>query len=468
MTAPARVAALRALRAVTTGDLDLAAALHRVRPDVPDRRDSALANEIVTGTLRWLGTLDHVIAHFAQRPLAKLDPVVRDVLRLSAYQLGHLDRVPASAVVNDAVELTRQAGKRSATGLTNAVLRAILRAGSDLPLPAAPAQAELDATAHLPFSAWPERLRQAAAQYLTVACSHPAWLVSRWLDRYGYQATLAWTNFNNRPAPITLRVNTLRTTVAGVTQALLDHGVTVRRSEVAPDGLVVVEGNPLLTELADRGDFLAQDEASQLIATLVQAAPHERCFDACASPGGKTVRLAGDMSGHGLLVAGDIRARRLSLLSETLRRCGAHAVVVAHDLTRGAPFGRVFDSVLVDAPCSGLGTLRRDPDIRWRREPEDIEQFADRQLQMLRAAAATVRGGGRVVYATCSSEPEENERVAEAFLAVEPDFVQKHLAGVAEAHLSGSQRIVNATGYLRTYPHVHALDAFFAASFTRR
>ena len=468
MIAPARVAALRAIRAVTKGQADLAAALHRVRPDVPDRRDRALANEIVAGTLRWQGALDHLVQYFAQRPLSKFDPVVLDVLRLSVYQLIHLDRVPPSAVVSDAVDLTRSAGKRSAAGLTNAVLRAVLRAGPSLPLPAPPARDAIADVAHLPFGQWSSSLKQDTLRFLSITQSHPAWLVERWLGRYGYADTLAWTTFNNQPAPMTVLVNTLRTTVEAATLALHDRGIAVRPCLFAPQGLVVEHGNPLLTDLWERGHVLVQDEASQLIAPLIRAVPGERLLDACAAPGGKTVALAAGLATHGLLVAGDLRSSRLALLSETLIRCGAAAALVAHDLAVGSPFGRAFDAVLVDAPCTGLGTLRRDPEIRWRRQPGDLERLARLQTKMLRSAGAMVRPGGRLLYATCSSEPDENERVAEAFLSAEPDFRQAPLPVAESLRPTARDTVLSEAGHLRTYPYRHALDAFFAAAFRRR
>ncbi|HJO37178.1 MAG: 16S rRNA (cytosine(967)-C(5))-methyltransferase RsmB [Vicinamibacterales bacterium] len=465
MIAPARIAAFRALQAVTSRGTDLPDALHRARSGVPDRRDRALTGEIVTGTLRWLAALDHLVAHFADRPVTKLDPIVLDVLRISVYQLVHLDRVPTSAIVNDAVEITRTAGRRHATGLTNAVLRALSRAQPDLPLPPPPSEGALDAAAALPLSNWPDELRRTTVRFLSITQSHPAWLIERWLHRYGYPATLAWTEFNNRPARLTLRVNTMRTSAETLTARLAERDVTVEPARYASDGLVVTSGNPLLTDLASTGDFFVQDEASQLVAPLVQVSPGHRVFDACAAPGGKTVSMTAMMANRGLLVAGDTRKRRLTLLAETVEQAGAEvARLIAADLTRGAPFGPVFDRVLVDAPCTGLGTIRRDPEIRWRRGPDDPARLASSQLAMLHAAADTVRPGGRLVYATCSSEPEENERVVEAFLASAPAFRHQPSDSEGGEDLAST---IDAQGHLRTYPHVHALDAFFGAALVR-
>ena len=466
MIAPARMAAFRALRAVIQRSVALPDSLYSIRTDVPDRRDRALLNEIVTGTLRWLNALDYLIVHFADRPLIKLDPVVRDVLRISIYQLLHLDRVPPSAVVNDAVNITRTEGPNRAAGLTNAVLRALLRALPNLPLPEEPKESELAAVSEVQFSGWPTHLRQRALQFISISHSHPDWLVERWLARYGYSATLAWTKFNNEPASLTLRANTLHTTSAALVSRFRENSIVAEPLRYGRDGLSIASGKQFLPDLTSSYDFFVQAEASQLIPPLVQAEPGMTILDACAAPGGKTLALASAMANQGTLVAGDFSQTRLNLLAHTVTRLGASVVKpVAHDLSRNAPFGTIFDRVLVDVPCSGLGTVQRDPDIRWRRQLNDIQRMADRQIKMLRVAATTVRSGGRLVYATCSGEPEENERVVENFLDSETKFHAEDLRTLDETSHFGP--ILNEAGYLRSYPHLHRLDAFFAASFKR-
>ena len=263
MIAPARVAALRVLQAVDTAGADLPSAIAHARTHLTDERDRALLIELTTGTLRWLGAIDHLIAHAARRPLTRIDPEVRDVLRLGIYQLLHLDRVPASAVVDDAVEMTRKAGKSSAAGFVNAVLRQVSRTRGALPLPRRPALADDGAPAD----------REAALDYLSTTLSHPRWLVARWLDAHGFDAAERWVRFNNEPAPLTVRVNTLRTNRPAMAEALREHGVECRPTAVAPDGLVVTAGNPLHTPLAETGLFLLQDEASQAVALLALASP---------------------------------------------------------------------------------------------------------------------------------------------------------------------------------------------------
>ena len=445
--APARDAAYHALHRVNAGSADLPDSIAAVRERLADERDRGLASEIVTGTLRWQLALDTVIARVSGRPLARLDPEVLDILRLSTYQLLHLDRVPARAVVNDAVELVRIQRKPSAAGFVNAVLRKVAAAKDSLPLPARPESPGAED----------------ALDYLSLTLSHPRWLVERWLQRWGFEDVERWARFDNSPAPLTLRVNAWRGSRDEVAKQLEQAGVATRPTRWAPDGLEVIDGNPLRTPLAEGGLFAVQDESSQLVALAVGAREGERILDACASPGGKTLAMVGHMADRGLVVAGDLRPRRVSLLRETLAASGARSSRVLRLDARGPlPFMPTFDAVLLDAPCSGLGTIRRDPEIRWRRSDADLRRFAAAQLEMLDNACQAVRPGGRLVYSTCSSEPEENEQVVAAFLEAHPAFETRSPAAPL------LQPVVDSAGHLRTWPHRHGLEAFFAAVMVRK
>jgi 16S rRNA (cytosine967-C5)-methyltransferase len=447
MTAPARIAAYHALRAIDADRADLPSALARSRAHLPDDRDRSLAAEIVTGTLRWQRSLDHLVTHFAKRSLNNLDRDVVHILRLSLYQLLHLDRVPASAVVDDAVDLARHAKRASATGFVNAVLRSALRQRTRLPFPPRPGTGAE---------------REAAIAYLGITHSHPDWLVARWLDRHGLDAAEQWAWFNNETPRLTIRANTLRIGRDGVSASLAADGIETAPTRYAPDALTVTTGNPLRSPLD--GSFFVQDEASQLVAIAAGARPGERVLDLCASPGGKTVAMAGDMTDRGLVVASDVRAKRVALLRETVGLSGAGCIRITHVPAAGPlPFAPLFDRVLVDAPCSGLGTIRRDPDIRWRRHEGDLEKLAADQRELLERAAAVVRPGGRLVYATCSSEPEENEQVVDDFLSRHPEFTVADLR--VDAPLL--QPLLDERGMLRTLPFAHRLEAFFAAAVVR-
>jgi 16S rRNA (cytosine967-C5)-methyltransferase len=449
MIAPARTAAFTALRDVNAGRADLPAALAAVRPGLQDERDRALATDLVTGTLRWQGQLDYLIEHFAKRPLTKLDFEVLQILRLGAYQILHLDRVPAAAAVNDAVAMTRRARKTSAAGLVNAVLRALSRNVHRLPLPSRPPEGD-----PLP--------------YLEVSLSHPGWLANRWLERYGFDAAEAWERFNNAAAPLTIRVNRLKIDAPALTRALAEHGVAVAPARYAPDGLIVTSGNPLRTTLAGTGQFVLQDEASQLVALLGAPEAGMKVLDTCASPGGKTTAMAAMAGDRAEIVATDVRPARVQLLRETVGASGAQNIrVLQADLEAGLPFMPEFDIVFVDAPCSGLGTVRRDPDIRWRRAEADLALLAAAQLNMIRYAADAVRPGGRLIYSTCSSEPEENDQVVAKFLAANRHFEKVDLHAEKPAYFDALEPVLDDSGVLRTSPAQHGLEAFYGAVLRR-
>ena len=448
MISPARVAAYEILRRVSTGRGDLASAVADARDHLADDRDRALATDIAAGTERWLATLDHLIAHFARRPVARLDPEVVDVLRLSIYQLLHLTRVPASAVVDDAVDLVKRAGKRSATGFVNAVLRNVSRQRSSVPLPPRPPS---------------QAPRDAVLDYLTVTLSHPRWLAARWFDRVGLDRAEAWMRFNNEPAVLTVRANRFRTDRETLLVRLQDAEIDAEPTRFAPDGVRILRGH--VRDRAERGDLVVQDEASQLVALLAGESPGPLVLDTCASPGGKTTAIAATVSVDERVIACDVRDRRMALLRRTVATTGAANVrLVQADLTKPLPFGVGFSTVIVDVPCSGLGTLRRDPDIRWRRAEQDLAALAIVERQMLEHASAVVAPGGRLVYATCSSEPEENEDVVAAFLADHRDFAPV-TAGRAHPALAGD--LEDSRGHLRTEPDRHGLELFFGAVFER-
>ncbi len=447
--APARRAAYEALRAIHTGQRDLPGALAEYRDALPDGRDRALAGEIVIGVLRWRAALDPAIQKLTRRRLDQLDPEVIDILRTSAYQLWKLSRVPPHAVVNDAVELTRAMRRGRAAGLVNAALRALTRTTIGALLPPRPDNPD----------------RTDPVPYLTTTLSHPRWLVERWLARCGFATTERWLEFNNSHPELTLRVNTLRTTTPALLERFATAGVHAEPARKAPDALVVKSGHPLTTPEFAEGLFIVQDESSQLVAQMTGVKPDERVLDTCSSPGGKTMVMANLASGDARIVAADARHRRIALLRDTLARTGVRANIMEFDLLAGVPLNGRFDCVLLDAPCSGLGTLRRDPDIKWRRTADELPVLAASQLLMLVNASAAVADGGRLVYATCSSEPEENEHVVDRFLRETTGFslaTSDQLATLVP-HWDLISRFCDQQGRFRTMPPRDGLEAFFAA-----
>ena len=450
MLAPARGAAYRALRVVAAGSHDLPSACALEDTALPDSRDRALMREIVSGTLRWRRRIDHLIEAFAMRKVGRIDPEVRTILELSAHQLLHLDRVPAAAVVDDAVNLTKIVRKTSAAGFVNAVLRGMARRRTNLPVPPRP----------IPGAPVSDQVA-----YLGITLSHPDWLVERWLDRLGFEDTERWLLFNNEVPAACLRVNALHGTRERCLERLASAGVSVTPARWAAGALIVESGDP--QPVTSAGFAFVQDEASQLVAALVQATPGARVLDTCAAPGGKTTAIAAHMEDQGLVVACDVRPRRMRLLGDTVRLSAASVVRLVQIGHSGPlPFAPVFDWVLVDAPCSGLGTLRRDPDAKWARTAADLPALVAAQGALLARAAEVVRPGGRLVYATCSSEPEENDGVVRSFLDGHPAFALVDLSQALPAGISSD--IIDTGGVLRTSPPRHGLDAFYGAVLARR
>lgn len=437
---PVRVRAARALVAVERGRRTLAAEIEHARRDLVDERDRGLLLELTAGVCRWRAELDAVISQCSSRPLSAIDAETLATLRLALYQLRHLDRVPDHAAVHGAVEAAKTLAGDRAGGFVNGVLRGYLRTQAAMVLPERPG---------------PEATRRQQLAYLSVTASHPKWLVARWLDRYGFDNTLAWCAFNNQAPEITVRALDPQ---VDTTTWLAGHGIPATRGALAPEMARLAPG--AFSDIPDdlRSQLAIQDEGSALVAHVVGARPDEQVLDVCASPGGKSVMLWNDMGQAGVLVSADVRPARLHLLRQTLRAGRVPSRVVALDATQPLPFGPVFDRVLVDAPCSGLGTLRRDPDIKWSVTLEDLPAFADTQLRILNQAAEAVRPGGVLVYATCSSEPDENEHVVARFLDANRDYVPAPWTGAG----------ADADGTLRTRPGRDGLDAFFAARLVRR
>jgi 16S rRNA (cytosine967-C5)-methyltransferase len=445
--ARARQLALRVLerveRAGAYADVLLHALLGRGDLSAADR---AFATDLVNGTLRWRGRLDFLLAQVLDRDLEKLEPLVANALRLGAYQivLGG-GRTPAEVAVDESVRCVRAAGAERATGLVNAVLRRLAAEHARIALPD-PARDPLG--------------------HLTHALSLPAWLAARWIELFGPDEAMALARACNEIPPLVVRANRLRTQRDALVAELRARFPEAEPCRFARDGVRLGRrGNPALDPAFLDGRFTVQDEASQLVAALVDPRPGERVLDVCAAPGGKATALAERLEGRGEVVALDRHARRLDLVRRQARRLGLENLRCAvRDATRPLAAEPPFDRVLVDAPCSGLGTLRRNPDARWRIGPGDPARLAETQLAILRQAAATVVRGGVLVYSTCTLLPEENESTVSAFLAEAPHFARMRPEDAPDE----VRPLVGPDGYLRSFPHRHDADGFFAARLERR
>jgi 16S rRNA (cytosine967-C5)-methyltransferase len=435
---PARRAAFEILRRVeeegSYASVMLASEDERLK-----REDRALCYEIVMGVLRHQLWLDKLLEHYTGRGAGRLDAPVRRALRMGLYQLRFLSRIPPSAIVNESVNLAHMARVRSASGLINAALRRAAR------------EPEYDPAANLS-----DEVERAAVRH-----SHPLWLVKRWVDWLGLAEAERLAEANNLAPPVAFRVVRRRDEDGRVLDELRAAGAVLTESAVAPSAWRVEGGAALVRRMALEGRIYIQDEASQLVAHVLGAKPGELILDACAAPGSKTTHVADMADDRALIVAGDLYGHRLRALLDSAARQGLKNIrAVTHDAARALAFApETFDRVLVDAPCIGTGTLRRNPEIRWRITAEDLPVLQDRQALILRNSARMVGPRGRLVYSTCSVEPEENEAVLARFLAEESGWRQIQ-APVPETLLSDDKAV-------RTWPHRDGSDGFFMAVLER-
>lgn len=448
---PARTTAFDILLQVEKEDAYASELLHTTQYSTLSSEDHGLATQIVMGVLRWRSQLDSTLAPFSKWPLAKLDAEVLTSLRMGAYQLTRLERVPAHAAVHESVELVKRSRRTSAAGLVNALLRKV---GGGTTKRSPPPSGGFDGTP------------ATGAAAIAAEFAHPEWLVDRWLDHFGIETTRAICTENQRVPATHIRI---RQAAAGSSTLPFDFvGEEVRLS---PGSLLVSArqmeaGDITRTPAFRNGRVAIQDEASQLVAMLVGHG--SRILDACAAPGGKTAILA-EQNPEAMIVALDLHSHRARLLRE--RVPATNVEVITADL-RSFPVGEQFERVLLDAPCTGTGTLAHHPEIKWRLKAENIRELQALQIELLRAAMRQVAPGGTLLYSTCSLEPEECEQVVQAASGTGFELrgmgaELSRLQNEKVLALANADRLTQGP-YLRTYPGVHPCDGFFAALFRRR
>ncbi len=401
-------------------------------------KDQKLMTELLYGTVRMQGTLDYYLNQISSRKLDTLDSTMRNVLRLGAYQLMFLDRVPASAAVNESVKLAPAKNRKTLAGFINGVLRNLARRQESIEFP---------------------DLHHHPVDHIAARYSHPQWLVRRWISRWGVQETIKLCQANNAPPLMSIRVNTLKVSVADLKAHYEALGLTVQLGQFAPDVLVIEQGLRITEDPKfQAGFYYVQNESSVLVGHALSPKPGECIYDLCSAPGGKSTHIAGLMKNQGDVLAIDQSDEKIRLIKENAARLG---ITIIRPLVADAsclPNLAPADRVVVDAPCSGLGVLRHKPDIRWRKKPQEILTLVSIQRSILTQAADLVRPGGTLVYSTCSTEREENEDNILWFLDNFPEF---QIQALPNWFPNGTQTM------LQILPHQQRIDGFFICRLVR-
>ena len=407
--------------------------------------DRRLLTELVYGTLRMRNRLDWFIRSIYTGDSETMERGIKNILRIGLYQIVCTDRIPPHAAVDESVKLAKKEypGRE---GLVNAILRNAIRRMDSI--------------------SYPDRAKDPAAHISTVH-SHPRWLVEKWITRFGTEETEAFCRGNNERPPLTLRINRLKAERAAVVQALIDDGILAGPTDYSPDGITISSPRVPVRELSlyKEGMLLIQDEASQIISLLLDPRPGDAVLDACSGAGIKATHLAGIMTNRGTIVALDIHGRKIEGLKRLAGRFGATIIEPAvGDVTKDMDPGyrERFDRILVDVPCSALGTLRRNPEIKWHSSVKDLQQFPPLQQAMLKRCAPCLKEGGIMLYSACTIEHDETEGVVEEFLRGHPEFT------CIPPALPEAWEMTDGNGFFKTLPHRHQTDGFFGALFMKK
>lgn len=419
------------------------ALVKHLRRDNLSEQDRRFVTELVYGAVKAGDTLDWILRRYINRPLKKIPPMVREILRLGIYQLFYLDKVPASATCNTSVELTKKYSHAGTVKFVNAVLRTAAREPERARFPEARGQ---EVTA------------------LALAEQHPEWLVRRWVKSFGLEETRALCKFDNGKPKLTVRTNTLRTTPEDLLAVFTGMGINAERSRLVPEGIIISEYGAL-DELAPLRDGLCQvqDESSMLVAHVLAPQPGDFVIDCCSAPGGKTTHIAALMENCGHIIAGDVFDHKLARVRDNANRLGIDIIETRLIDARaiGDSFTDAADRVLVDAPCSGLGVLRRKPDARWNKKESEIAKLPEQQLEILQSAARAVKPGGSLVYSTCTIEATENVEVVKSFLQQNQSFKLENTGSL----LPLAKRV--GENMVQLYPQRDGIDGFFIAKMIR-
>ncbi len=406
--------------------------------------DGRLLTHLVYGVLRLRGHLDWIIAKLYRGNFENLNEQIKNILRISLFQLKFSERIPEFAVVDEAVKIANKVNPEK-SGLVNAILRNFLRRGNNISFPL---------------------LKKNSAQHISSFYSHPLWLAEEWIATLGAKETLALCAANNKIAPLTIRTNTLKISRNNLVSELELQGFEVSPTSYSPHGVIINQSNMPIqkTDAFSKGLFRIQDEGAQCVSFLLNPSMNDSVLDACAGSGGKTTHLAALMQDQGVIVAIDSNPQKNDALKKEAARLGINSIkTLTCDLSAGLPedLRGSFDHVLIDAPCSGTGTLRRNPEIKWRIMQKDIDKLNSLQNSILANSSQAVKKGGRLIYCTCSLLSKENEHIVNEFLTKNKHF------SLCEPPSSINQNLIDRKHFYRTYPHIHSMDGFFAAVLRR-
>lgn len=408
--------------------------------------DKAFITEMVYGTLKWRLTIDYIIQKFSSIKLKKLSPWILNIIRMGIYQLVFTDRIPESAACNESVRLAKRYGHSASSRYVNAVLRNVARSNKEFEYPD----------------------KSDIVNYLSVKYSHPEWMVRQWVERFGEEFTEGLLKSNNEIPPFSARVNTCKTSVEEFIEELSSQGFDVRKGRYVEEAVIIDNPSSVLkSEAFNKGLFQVQDESSMLVAKVLDPKPSEFIIDVCGAPGGKSTHIAQIMGNRGTVLSRDVHKHKIKLIEEAKERLGLN--IIKTEVFDAAVFDdkieKKADRVLVDAPCSGLGIIKRKPDIKWSRDSEDKSEIIKLQEKILETSSRYVKPDGVLVYSTCTIEREENEDIVRKFTDKNKEFILEDISSYLPSELVKDSA---KDGYVQLYPNIDGIDGFFIARMKRR
>jgi len=409
--------------------------------------DRGLITELVYGIIKYKMTLDFIIKQFSSIKVNKISQWILNILRLGIYQIIYLDKIPDSAACNESVKLAKKYGHQASVKYVNAVLRNIARNKDNIQYP---------------------NKKNQPVEYLSIQYSFPEWLIKKWISRYGFEFTESLCNASNNVAGISVRTNTLQVTPEELMDILMKEGVHAVRGKYCREALILSNvGSMDYLEAFKKGLFQVQDESSMLVSKVLDPRPGEFIIDVCCAPGGKTTHIAQIMQNRGRIIGWDIHEHKIKLVNESAKRLNIDIIYASvHDAAEEmTEYVEKADRVLVDAPCTGLGIIRRKPDIKWNRENEDIQSIVALQKRILSVSSRYVKKGGYLVYSTCTIQDEENIEVIDDFMKNHPDFIPENIEKYFPSELN---RDSLKDGYIQLYPNVDDTDGFFICKLKRK